>query len=139
MAAGGYMVMAGVTTKYVFDLQPGDVYWCTADCGWITGHTYLTYGPLLNGAQNVIFEGVPTYPDPSRCWGPLVITFCKLDLNVGARLTMSRTKRYEWNARKRAGVLVSKVRSTELCTERQVVQISCRTAYMKARELREPV
>ncbi|DBB10482.1 TPA: hypothetical protein ACH3X3_002023 [Trebouxia sp. C0006] len=65
---GGYMVMAGVTTKYVFDLQPGDVYWCTADCGWITGHTYLTYGPLLNGAQNVIFEGVPTYPDPSRCW-----------------------------------------------------------------------
>ena len=66
--AGGYMVMAGVTTKYVFDLQPGDVYWCTADCGWITGHTYLTYGPLLNGAQNVIFEGVPTYPDPSRCW-----------------------------------------------------------------------
>lgn len=68
LAAGGYMVMAGVTTKYVFDLQPGDVYWCTADCGWITGHTYLTYGPLLNGAQNVIFEGVPTYPDPSRCW-----------------------------------------------------------------------
>ena len=62
------MVMAGVTTKYVFDLQPGDVYWCTADCGWITGHTYLTYGPLLNGAQNVIFEGVPNYPDPSRCW-----------------------------------------------------------------------
>ena len=62
------MVMAGMTTKYVFDLQPGDVYWCTADCGWITGHTYLAYGPLLNGAQNVIFEGVPTYPDPSRCW-----------------------------------------------------------------------
>ena len=62
------MVMAGVTTKYVFDLQPGDVYWCTADCGWITGHTYLAYGPLLNGAQNVIFEGVPTYPDASRCW-----------------------------------------------------------------------
>lgn len=62
------MVMAGVTTKYVFDLQPGDVYWCTADCGWITGHTYLTYGPLLNGAQSVIFEGVPTYPDASRCW-----------------------------------------------------------------------
>ena len=62
------MVMAGVTTKYVFDLQPGDVYWCTADCGWITGHTYLTYGPLLNGAQSVIFEGVPPYPDPSRCW-----------------------------------------------------------------------
>ena len=67
LTAGGYMVMAGMTTKYVFDLQPGDVYWCTADCGWITGHTYLAYGPLLNGAQSVIFEGVPTYPDPSRC------------------------------------------------------------------------
>lgn len=62
------MVMAGVSTKYVFDLQPGDVYWCTADCGWITGHTYLTYGPLLNGATSVVYEGVPTHPDPSRIW-----------------------------------------------------------------------
>lgn len=65
---GGYMVMAATTTKYVFDLQPGDVYWCTADCGWITGHTYLTYGPLLCGAQNVVFEGVPSYPSPARSW-----------------------------------------------------------------------
>ncbi|KAK9836757.1 hypothetical protein WJX74_007487 [Apatococcus lobatus] len=65
---GGYMVMAAVSTKYVFDLQPGDVYWCTADCGWITGHTYLTYGPLLNGATSVVYEGVPTHPDPSRIW-----------------------------------------------------------------------
>jgi len=66
--AGGYMVMAATTTKYVFDLQPGDVYWCTADCGWITGHTYLTYGPLLCGAQCVVFEGVPSYPTPGRSW-----------------------------------------------------------------------
>ena len=62
------MVMAATTTKYVFDLQPGDVYWCTADCGWITGHTYLTYGPLLCGAQCVVFEGVPSYPTPGRSW-----------------------------------------------------------------------
>jgi acetyl-CoA synthetase len=65
---GGYMLAAATTTKYAFDLRPGDIYWCTADCGWITGHTYLTYGPLLNGAINVVFEGVPTYPSPSRCW-----------------------------------------------------------------------
>eukprot|EP00884_Botryococcus_braunii_P002880 jgi/Botrbrau1/12593/Bobra.0169s0121.1 len=65
---GGYMVMAGVTTRYLFDLQPGDVYWCTADCGWITGHTYLTYGPLLNGATCVMYEGVPSYPTPGRVW-----------------------------------------------------------------------
>jgi acetyl-CoA synthetase len=65
---GGYMVYAHTTTKYVFNMSPGDVYWCTADCGWITGHTYLTYGPLLVGATNVVFEGVPTYPGPDRCW-----------------------------------------------------------------------
>lgn len=65
---GGYMLMAGTTTRYVFDLQPGDVYWCTADCGWITGHTYLCYGPLLNGAANLVFEGLPSYPDAGRVW-----------------------------------------------------------------------
>lgn len=65
---GGYMVYAHTTTKYVFNMQPGDTYWCTADCGWITGHTYLTYGPLLVGASQVVFEGVPTYPGPDRCW-----------------------------------------------------------------------
>ena len=90
MAAGGYMVMAGVTTKYVFDLQPGDVYWCTADCGWITGHTYLTYGPLLNGAQNVIFEGVPTYPDPSRCWQIVEKHKVKLDPSPSGLYTAGR-------------------------------------------------
>ena len=62
------MVSAATTTRYIFDLQPGDVYWCTADCGWITGHSYLAYGPLLCGAQSVVFEGVPTYPTPARCW-----------------------------------------------------------------------
>ncbi len=62
------MVSAATTTRYIFDLQPGDVYWCTADCGWITGHSYLAYGPLLCGAQSVVFEGVPNYPTPARCW-----------------------------------------------------------------------
>jgi acetyl-CoA synthetase len=55
---GGYMIGAATSFKYIFDYRPGDVYWCTADCGWITGHTYLTYGPLLNGAAVVVFEGV---------------------------------------------------------------------------------
>jgi len=67
-STGGYMVYAGSTCATVFKMQRGDVFWCTADCGWITGHTYLTYGPLLNGATSVVFEGVPTYPDAGRCW-----------------------------------------------------------------------
>ncbi|CAI5507804.1 unnamed protein product [Closterium sp. Naga37s-1] len=65
---GGYMVYAATTFKFAFDYKPGDVYWCTADCGWITGHSYLTYGPLLNGATIVVFEGTPTWPDPGRWW-----------------------------------------------------------------------
>ncbi|OYW14358.1 MAG: acetate--CoA ligase [Rhodospirillales bacterium 12-54-5] len=64
----GYMVYAAITTKYVFDLQPDDIYWCTADVGWITGHSYIVYGPLANGATMLMFEGVPTYPDASRYW-----------------------------------------------------------------------
>ncbi|MFM9889060.1 MAG: acetate--CoA ligase [Rickettsiales bacterium] len=64
----GYMVYAATTTKYVFDLQPDDVYWCTADVGWITGHSYILYGPLANGATTLMFEGVPNYPDASRFW-----------------------------------------------------------------------
>lgn len=63
---GGYLVYATMTFKYVFDYQEGDVYWCTADVGWITGHSYLVYGPLANGATTVLFEGVPTYPSTSR-------------------------------------------------------------------------
>ncbi|KAJ0905662.1 putative acetate--CoA ligase [Helianthus annuus] len=65
---GGYMVYTAATFKYAFDYKPSDIYWCTADCGWITGHSYVTYGPLLNGATVVVYEGVPNYPDPGRCW-----------------------------------------------------------------------
>lgn len=65
---GGYLLTAAMTFKYVFDYQENEVYWCTADVGWITGHTYLTYGPLANGATTLVFEGVPTYPDASRFW-----------------------------------------------------------------------
>jgi len=65
---GGYLVYAAITHKYVFDYQEGDIYWCTADVGWITGHSYIVYGPLANGATTLMFEGVPTYPDASRFW-----------------------------------------------------------------------
>ncbi len=65
---GGYMVWASMTHEYVFDYRQGEVYWCTADVGWVTGHSYIVYGPLANGATSVIFEGVPTYPDAGRFW-----------------------------------------------------------------------
>ena len=65
---GGYGVYASMTHQYVFDYQDGDVYWCTADVGWITGHSYIVYGPLMNGATTLMFEGVPNYPDVSRFW-----------------------------------------------------------------------
>ena len=65
---GGYMVYAAMTHHYVFDYQQGDVYWCTADVGWVTGHSYILYGPLANGATTLMFEGVPTYPDAGRFW-----------------------------------------------------------------------
>ena len=65
---GGYMVYASMTHEYVFDYHQGDVYWCTADVGWVTGHSYIVYGPLANGAITLMFEGVPTYPDSSRFW-----------------------------------------------------------------------
>jgi acetyl-CoA synthetase len=65
---GGYLVYASMTHKYVFDYHDGDVYWCTADVGWVTGHSYIVYGPLANGATTLMFEGVPTYPDASRFW-----------------------------------------------------------------------
>ncbi|MDH3640570.1 MAG: acetate--CoA ligase [Gammaproteobacteria bacterium] len=64
----GYLLFAAMTHKYVFDYHDGDIYWCTADVGWITGHSYIVYGPLANGAVTLMFEGVPTYPDASRCW-----------------------------------------------------------------------
>ncbi len=65
---GGYMVYASMTHQYVFDYKPGEVYWCTADVGWVTGHSYIVYGPLANGAISLMFEGVPNYPDASRFW-----------------------------------------------------------------------
>ena len=65
---GGYLLQAAMTFKYVFDYHEGEVYWCTADVGWITGHSYIVYGPLSNGATSLVFEGVPTYPDAGRFW-----------------------------------------------------------------------
>ena len=65
---GGYMVWASMTHQYVFDYRKGDIYWCSADVGWVTGHTYIIYGPLANGATTLLFEGVPTYPDAGRFW-----------------------------------------------------------------------
>ncbi|WP_336055244.1 acetate--CoA ligase [Nitratireductor sp. CH_MIT9313-5] len=65
---GGYLVYASMTHQYVFDYHEGDVYWCTADVGWVTGHSYIVYGPLANGAITLMFEGVPNYPDAGRCW-----------------------------------------------------------------------
>jgi acetyl-CoA synthetase len=65
---GGYLVYAAVTHKYVFDYHPGDIYWCTADIGWITGHSYIVYGPLTNKATTIMYEGVPNYPDWGRFW-----------------------------------------------------------------------
>ncbi len=65
---GGYLVYASMTHQYVFDYHEGDIYWCTADVGWVTGHSYIVYGPLANGATTLMFEGVPNYPNESRCW-----------------------------------------------------------------------
>ena len=65
---GGYLLMSAMSHKYTFDYKDGDVYWCTADVGWVTGHSYIVYGPLCNGGISLMFEGVPTYPDASRCW-----------------------------------------------------------------------
>jgi acetyl-CoA synthetase len=65
---GGYLLFAAITHKYTFDYQEGEVYWCTADVGWVTGHSYIVYGPLANGATTVMFEGIPTYPDAGRFW-----------------------------------------------------------------------
>ena len=65
---GGYLVYVSLTHQYVFDYHDGDIYWCTADVGWVTGHSYIVYGPLANGATTLMFEGVPNYPDAGRFW-----------------------------------------------------------------------
>ena len=67
-STGGFLLHAALTSRWTFDLKPGDVFWCTADIGWVTGHTYITYGPLALGATEVVFEGIPTYPDAGRFW-----------------------------------------------------------------------
>ncbi|MDJ0994542.1 MAG: acetate--CoA ligase [Dinoroseobacter sp.] len=67
-SSGGYLVFASMTQQYTFDYHDGDIFWCTADVGWVTGHSYIVYGPLANGATTLMFEGVPTYPDASRFW-----------------------------------------------------------------------
>jgi acetyl-CoA synthetase len=67
-SSGGYLLHAALTTKWTFDLKPDDVFWCTADIGWVTGHTYITYGPLALGGTEIVFEGIPTYPDAGRFW-----------------------------------------------------------------------
>ena len=67
-STAGYLMYASLTHEYIFDYQPGDVYWCTADIGWITGHSYIVYGPLANQATTLMFEGVPSYPDAGRFW-----------------------------------------------------------------------
>jgi acetyl-CoA synthetase len=67
-STGGYLLYASMTHQYVFDYHDGDIYWCTADVGWVTGHSYIVYGPLANGATTIMFEGIPTYPSPSRFW-----------------------------------------------------------------------
>ena len=67
-STAGYMLWASLTMKWVFDIKPADVFWCTADVGWVTGHTYITYGPLAVGTTAIVFEGVPTYPDAGRFW-----------------------------------------------------------------------
>jgi len=67
-STGGYLLVAALTTKWTFDLRPDDIFWCTADIGWVTGHTYIAYGPLALGGTEIVFEGVPTYPDAGRFW-----------------------------------------------------------------------
>jgi len=67
-SSGGYLLWAALTMKWVFDIKPSDIFWCTADIGWVTGHTYITYGPLACGATEIVFEGIPTYPDAGRFW-----------------------------------------------------------------------
>ena len=81
-STGGYSVWASITHEYVFDYRPGQIYWCAADVGWVTGHSYVVYGPLMNGATTVMFEGVPNWPDPSRFWQ--VVDKFKVEIFYGA-------------------------------------------------------
>jgi len=90
---GGYLVYTAYTHKMVFDYHEDDVYWCTADIGWVTGHSYIVYGPLCNGATSVMFEGVPSYPDMSRFWK--IIEKYRINIIYIARPPSARSPRKE--------------------------------------------
>ncbi|MBB4859687.1 acetyl-CoA synthetase [Novosphingobium chloroacetimidivorans] len=96
---GGYSVWASMTHEYVFDYRPGQIFWCAADVGWVTGHTYVVYGPLLNGGTTVMFEGVPNYPDPSRFWQ--IVDKFQVEIFYGAPTALRALMREgdEWVAR----------------------------------------
>ena len=96
---GGYSVGVYATTKFVFDIKPSDVYWCTADIGWVTGHSYIVYGPLMNGATGVLFEGIPTYPAADRFWS--VVEKYKVTIIYTAPTAIRSLMRFgeEWPAK----------------------------------------
>jgi acetyl-CoA synthetase len=96
---GGYAVWAAMTHEYVFDYRPGQIFWCAADVGWVTGHTYVVYGPLLNGGTTVMFEGVPNWPDPSRFWQ--IVDKFQVEIFYGAPTALRALMREgdEWVAR----------------------------------------
>ncbi len=77
-STGGYLLHAMLTMKWTFDLKPDDVFWCTADVGWVTGHTYVAYGPLACGATQIVFEGVPTFPNAGRFWDMIARHKCSI-------------------------------------------------------------
>jgi acetyl-CoA synthetase len=93
---GGYLVYVNLTTKLIFDLKEEDTYWCTADIGWITGHSYIVYGPLSNGATSIMFEGVPTYPKPDRFWD--IVEKYKINIFYTAPTAIRALERFgdEW-------------------------------------------
>ncbi|MCW1400862.1 acetate--CoA ligase [Novosphingobium sp. MW5] len=96
---GGYSVWASITHEYVFDYRPGQIYWCAADIGWVTGHSYVVYGPLMNGATTVMFEGVPNFPNPSRFWQ--VVDKFEVEIFYGAPTALRALMREgdEWVAK----------------------------------------
>jgi len=79
-STGGFLLWAKLTMDWTFDLQPSDVFWCTADIGWVTGHTYVAYGPLAAGATQIIFEGIPTYPNAGRFWQMIERHKCSISI-----------------------------------------------------------
>ena len=96
---GGYMVYASMTHQYIFDYKPKDIYFCSADIGWVTGHSYIIYGPLSNGATTIMFEGVPTYPDSSRWWQ--IIDKYKVNIFYTAPTAIrSADARRQWSCKK---------------------------------------